>query len=528
MARRLAFYVTQGSLTVWESGHGTVHEAAVFADNDDGLREFNDYLAEHEQQSCFIVVDVIEEEFALDTVPKLGMRDRKALMHRRLQRKFPRTSYRLPIYQGRTAEGEASITHSAVTNHELLDPWLHIMLSHEIALTGIFSVPLMAADIMRRLRKTTGPTLLLTQHQQTKLRQVFFASGYTQSARLSQSPDIDSEEYARFLINEIGRSRRYLERTRLLSGMEPLDVFIVANKAISQKIIDAAESDSPMQIHCIGLDKAASVVGLRHPPAGDRLEMLFIAAAFRQRPKQSYATSGESRYWHMRRVRHTVISACTGAAAVCAVAAGLYISDALLLKQHSQEIEQQLVQLTETFRRENEQFDPIKADSHEMKLAVDTGDFILENRLPVPWVMQQVGLVLGDYPDVQVLSLGWTAQSAIAENAQQQRRGEQPMPVPVSAITAVNADITASITPFDGNMRRAFARIDSLVAELEARTVFTDVVAVEYPIETHPKSAVSGEYAGEVKDESASFRLRLRYPLQAVAAETAEVGDDAA
>jgi len=68
-----------------------------------------------------------------------------------LQRKFPRTSYRLPIYQGRKSRGsdEALVVHSAVTNHELLDPWLQIMSNHEVPLTGIYSVPLMAPQLLR-------------------------------------------------------------------------------------------------------------------------------------------------------------------------------------------------------------------------------------------------------------------------------------------------------------------------------------------------------------------------------------------
>lgn len=195
------------------------------------------------------------------------------------------------------------------------------------------------------------------------------------------------------------------------------------------------------------------------------------------------------------------------------------------LKQ-SAEIESQLTRLTETYRRENEQFDPIKADSHEMKLAVDTGDFILQNRLPVPWVMQQVGLVMGNYPDIQIQTLGWTAESAAAGNPQRQRRGDQPMPVPVPAITLISAEITADIAPFDGDMRRAFARINALVADLQARTAFSNVAAVEYPVDARPQSSISGEIVGKGNAEAARFRLRLSYPLQPLAAAGSEVNDE--
>ena len=101
MAAPRAFYVTQGSLTVWSNErHGEEH-ALRFADSDDGLRKFDEYLGTLPEQPSFMLVDVIEEEFAVDSMPKLGIRDRKALLTRRIERKYPRTRYRL--IRGRTA-----------------------------------------------------------------------------------------------------------------------------------------------------------------------------------------------------------------------------------------------------------------------------------------------------------------------------------------------------------------------------------------------------------------------------------------
>jgi len=528
MVAHRAFYVTQGSLAVWEDGGPDGQSAHVFADNDTGLREFDAYLAESSDRTSFIVIDVIEEEFAPDTIPKLGIRDRGALMRRRMQRKFPRTAYRLPLYQGPRKKGtdEAVVVHSAITNHELLDPWLQMILGHEIPLTGIYSVPLMAPQLLNHLHKAAGPVMLLTQHQELKLRQVFMQDGHVMSARLSQSPAISDDQYPQFVLTEIGRSRRYLERTRLLNSMQQLDVYIVAHATLAERILSEAKSDSPLKIHFIKPEVAAKRVGLRTSVQPDRLEALYLAMSCRRRPRRSYAVSGETRFWQMRRMRHAIIGAAVSTAAVCSVLSGLYLSDGWLLQKRSTNIEQQLIQLTETFRRENEEFDPIKADSHEMQLAVDTGDFILSNRLPVPWVMQQIGFVMGDYRDIQILNLDWSAESAVAEAPVRQQRGEQPLPVPVPAITAINANLTADITPFDGNMRRAFARIDALVSDLQTRTAFSNVAVIEYPLDARPQSSLSGEIAGSGNTETARFQLRLRFPVPTSVANGAEANDE--
>ena len=180
-----------------------------------------------------------------------------------------------------------------------------------------------------------------------------------------------------------------------------------------------------------------------------------------------------------------------------------------------------------TFHRENEALEPIQADSHEMKLAVDTGNFILSNRLPVPWVMQQIGNVMGDYPDIQIQALGWTAESA-TESRPERRRGERPRPVPVPAITAVSAVITADIQPFDGNMRKAFMRIDQLARDLRLRTEFVDVQALEYPLDASPEATVSGEIVEGDNFASARFQLLLRFPLEAMTTTGREANDESA
>lgn len=513
MSRKRAFYVTQGSLSVWHGRNAAAEQVAEFADNDEGLRQFDAYLAEDNQRTSFVLVDVIEEEFASETVPKLNFRDRKALLLRRMRRKFPRTQYRLPVYQGKKSKDsdEAVVVHSAISNHELLDPWLQIILNHEVPLTGVYSVPLMAPELLSRLHKTRQPVMLLTQHHQHRLRQVFLQNGHVKSARLSQSPAISDSDYPQFVLTEISRSRHYLERTRLLAGTEQLDVYIVADASLAERILECAESDSPLKVHFVKPRKAADKVGTKAALLPDQLESLYLALAFQRRPKHSYAVSGETRFWHMRRLRHAVIASAAAMATVCSVLSGLYMSDAWLLKRQSAEIESQLTRMTETFRRENEQFDPFKADSHEMKLAVDTGDFILSNRLPVPWVMQQVGMVMGDYPDIQIQTLGWSVESNVVEEPASRRHGDRPMPVPVPAIAAVNALITADIQPFDGNMRNAFARIDALASDLASQTAFTDVSAVEYPLDARPQASISGEIVGKSNIDTARFTLRLRY-----------------
>ena len=519
------FYVTQGQLVVIGAEPGT--EDARFSDSDDGLRKFEYYLRNAADQPSMMLIDIIEEEFVADPLPKVGARDRAALLESRLRRKFPRTPYRVSVSQRARGnkENDNVAIYSAVTNRELLDPWLQIIGDHRTPLTGIYSVPLIAPQLLERIYKARDAVLLLTQHQGRRLRQVFVRDGHVQSARLSKSPPLDDSQYPDFLVEEIEKIRRYLERTRLLSNKEQLAVCMIAESDVAEEVLKRAQSRSPMQFHCVKPQSVARKIRSEVPLEADRLERLYIAAALKKRPRKSYATSGENRYWRLRRLRDGIIGSALAASVLFSAMAGWHFSEAWHLRQATTEIETQVRQLTDTFHRDNAALDPIKADSHEMKLAVDTGDYILENRLPVPWVMHQLGQVMGEYPDIHIQKLSWRAEAPVSDASQPVSRGDIELPRPIPSIAAVRVEIAAELRPFDGDMRLAFARIDELSADIRERTRFGEVLVTDYPLDASPKSAVSGEISDASKPESAGFRLRLTYRLQPATGQAAESED---
>jgi len=509
------FYVTQGSLRVWLADALPECANVVFADDDRGLQEFGRFLAANPDQSSVMLIDVIEEEFSLDTIPKLGSRDRAALVERRGRRKFGRTPYRVSIVQSRLASNdkELSVVHCAISNHELLDPWLKVILDHHTPLSGIYSVPLMTPPIVRKLFTNSPNTMFVAPHQGENLRQAFLQDGALRSARLSLGPGVTDDAYAQFVVTEMMRSRHYLERARLLASTETLQVCVVADAGTAEKILSLVHDDNANKFQFIDPSSAAAKLGCAELRATDHFEEVFLAAVAKRRPKYSYARCGENRYWRMRRIRDAIVAAAMTTAAVCTVVATVLLSDVWILGNRIAEIQLQVDFLSETFRRENEKFSPISADSHEMQLAVDTGDYLLANRVPVPWVMNQLGTVLGDYPDIRLRKLNWSAESAVPDDLQRGRPGDAAAPVVVPLTHAVTAVLMADIVPFDGDMRQAFSRIDQLAADIAAGTDFHRAEVLRYPFDASTTAAVSGEIVGEKSSNAARFQLRVSYVL---------------
>ena len=516
------FYVTQDELKVIVPRGSELLVRAAFTDTADGVREFAQYLAGSPDGSSAYLVDVIEEEFVVDSLPKLNSRDRRALMERRIERRFRRTPYRASDYQGKQAghDEEFCVLQSAIINHELLQCWTQSTTRAQTPVAGIYSVPHMAPKIAGKLFSSHENLLFVATHQGDRLRQVLIRGGKLKSARLSRVPD-DAEDFADVLISETTRSRRYYERTRLLGAQDTLRICVVADETVANRVSALAGDDQRNVFSFIAPQKATRKLAAVELQGG-HFENAYVSALAKARPRVSYATSGEGRYWHLRRARTGIIAAGVVVAGVCSMAAAVLFSESWLLNRRVAEIDAQVEQLSETFRRENERFNPIKADSYEMKLAVDTGDYLLANRLPVPWVMNQLGAVLGDYPDVVVKHLHWKSEVPVDENARRPRPGDAPLPVAVPQMQAVSATIDAELQPYDGNLRAAFARIDEVATALQTRTHFDTASVVDYPFNAAPQATVSGEIVGKQNAGTAAFSIRITYSLRPNGQEVAD------
>lgn len=516
MAVRRLFYVTQDALQVWEYRRTAVTEIASFAHGDDGFQGFSEYLAGTASEVSLILVDVIEEEFYVDAIPPLGIRDRQALIERRVLKKFPRTPFRLGQLQGKSEvnPGKSDVLYSAVSNPELLDAWLKILQAHKTPLLGIYSVPLLGSEFLKKFGKPAKFSLLLGTHQENKLRQTFLINGKLKSSRLSKSSSPDDSQYAEKIVEEIQRSRRYLERGRLLTQLDELHIYLVADAELAHEIAESAGLASGTRVHAIDPQKAASSVGIKSAAANSNLEVLYLALSTGKRPRDNYSLSGETHYNRLMRVRQVTTVTAVAASLVCSAVSGIYLADGLQLRSTAHKLREQVSRLEETYRRENQNFQPLKADSQEMKVAVDTGDYIVRNSVPVSFVMQQLGLVIGDFPDMHLNEVRWETASDLGEDvSQNQRRRDKPMPVAIPRLTGLSAELSGQILPYDGDIRAAFQRIRDLAAALESKTRFASVRATEFPINDSPLVPLSGEVLRDNDEKPAKFRLQLTLEL---------------
>ena len=157
-------YLTNDKLValIWKGG--TIVERDVFGSAELGTPSFIAYVAKHRHTATYVVTDLIEEDFRLDTVPHLRGKDRDTVLGRKLSQLYRASPFRHGIIQGREAEGrrDDKVLYHAVTNAELLKPLLAILERAEVPLAGIYSSAVLSGKLLDALNAFFQHTLLVT------------------------------------------------------------------------------------------------------------------------------------------------------------------------------------------------------------------------------------------------------------------------------------------------------------------------------------------------------------------------------
>ncbi|HKY02351.1 MAG TPA: hypothetical protein VJM53_07355, partial [Burkholderiales bacterium] len=135
-ARLLYFNAANVTLYLWSNGH--LREEARFAHNEAGQEAFAERVKGGAIGIYHLLVDVVEEDFTVDTIPFLRGKDRRSLLARRLAQRYRDASLSATASLGyeRTQRREERVLLSAFTNIELLEPWLAILVQENVAVSG--------------------------------------------------------------------------------------------------------------------------------------------------------------------------------------------------------------------------------------------------------------------------------------------------------------------------------------------------------------------------------------------------------
>jgi len=419
MKHSLLLFLSANHLYAQRMAGGLIAEQQEFSDTDQGRQEFKTFL---ESIKCvtYLLTDLIEEDFRHELVPHLVGGNRTALLKRKFEQYYRGTPFHqaTQLYRQKTGRRDDDILFSALTNPSLISTWLDIILSQQIPLAGIYSVPQISAPLIKKY--PSKHLLLVTWEKFSGLRQTYFSNHHLQISRLTPvQADLTFHDAVE---HELARTFQYLKNLSLLPAGQTLDVLVLCHSNDRSKLEVKLPETADMRYDFTDIVELGKALKLKHKFIDSDASQIFLHQLATQPPKNNYANSTHTHYLILSQLKN-FLNLASGIILFCSV---LWTTDSFMSSGSNAtiatEFEGQASETLNEVKRVTQAFPNTYAPATDMKTGVNVMRKLF-NYSPTPLdVLNPISLTLDRYPKMQLDELSWqmNASEPVANNTSEE------------------------------------------------------------------------------------------------------------
>ncbi|MFT3733857.1 MAG: hypothetical protein QM776_02325 [Rhodocyclaceae bacterium] len=493
MRLRFLHLLTHAGLETHRVSGNALQPVQLFALGEAGVLAFSEWLSRVPTALHSVVVDVADEGFSLENIPYTLGSDRRALIQRRLTQQFFGSPYATAVSLGRERNGrrDERLLLMAITRPALLEPWLQALHRHEARLSALYTVPLLAGDLIRKLAPGVqrGLILLLSGNG---IRQIHFEDGHLRFSRLAPAPEGPFASWGLDCLREAQKTWQYLNAQRWIPRGTALPVILVANATdgatLLGEISRARQADDKLQFRLAPIDTAVRQLGLGASHGESDSQSLVMQLAVRERSGGAQLASTEDRHFYRQwQIRFAALGGCAAALAAALVMSAHWLVDsgedrstAATLRAEAANFDQRYTNLLGTLPR-------IPSSVEALRAAVESTERIRNGITDPREALTGVSKALSGFADITLEQLDW-----------------QSIPDKPGAQSLL---LIASLDQSSGNNPRAtLERIQSFSAAV-GQSTGANVVLVQQPFDTGSDKLLRSD--ANLSAKRPQFRLQL-------------------
>ena len=492
MARTLLFLSADSfHATIWNGGK--LGASRYFSNDANGRENFSAFLKQN-RHPTYLLVDVIEEDFRLETIPHLTGSARRDLLARKFEQFYRGTAFRQALLLQRQAEGrrDDEMLFSALTNPQRISPWLDTLLSNHIPLVGIYSLPNISSPILKGI--PSDHVLLLSWEKDAGLRQTYFNNKRLHFSRLI--PISENSTFSEAVALETPRTQQYLKSLSLPPPGETLDVYIICDANDKLALQSSLEGDSELRYTYLDIQELGKRFKAKNDYANSDATPLLLHLLASKPPASHYANSEHTHFHMLWQLRLILFGLAAATALFSVLLSGAefwqgrdYVAQTEPLNMQTEHVKEQTQQIQRGFANTT-------VPAADMKTAVLLARKLNQYTQPPEEILNGLTLVLDKFTQIKVNTLAWQTSSADAA----------PSAYPAQVIT-----FEGSLADFGSDYRKALNYLDRFqqALTLQGYTVTT----VKAPLDISSKGSISGD-AQKNDGNPAQFTLKIIWRLK--------------
>lgn len=520
-ARKLILCATNSSLIagLW---HGSkLQTYVVFNNTTENHTAFSEFLAKHIETNIYLIVDAVEEDYRVESLPHTTGAAKREIVERKLNQFNRNSTYRAAHFINRAIDKrkDDNFLFVALSNSDFLQGWMDVIQASHAPLVGVYLLPMLSQVAVRQM-KLMAPHILYCERLSSGLRQTYLHNGRLRLSRLVPMKEIKLNQLAYFYLVEIDKTRLYLMSQRLISGETPLQMVIPAADGTYDEIAKNISQEQGLECKAVNILAYAKNVGIADEIIKKHPELLHMQLLANGNVPDNLAPVTYSKVHHLNNIRRK-INIATGCVATLGVILAAYFAwQGNEQKEQLQFITAQTRSQTQLYEDVSKNFPLTPIPSTELKIAVDLENIIKSNDHSPRELMEVLSSAFEKSPEVSLSRIRWIQTSdrevkdedGIAKAEQSQ--GNQSMasanadPTKLIQIGFVNAEIKS----FNGDYRAALSSVNTFATHLRESPKVQEVIVLQEPVNVSSFANLQGSTTDETaatERPPAIFKLEI-------------------
>lgn len=507
----LAAFPDRLTAGLWHMGR--LRSCQSFHNGEAGLENFRQFLRQHKNTPIYLIVDAVEEDYRLETLPHTFGQARRGLVERRLGQLYRNVRYRAASLVGREKDKRRDDIYlfQALNNADSINPWVQVIEELRAPLAGITLLPMVSQALVNRL-KLLASDMLLTDWQGTGLRQTYFQQGRLRVSRLAPAVDPSQERLAELYEVETEKTRLYLLSQRLIGRDTRLSLLVLAPKQQGEAICRHIGVDPGIECRALDTVEIARKLGLqRH--LNEFPELLHMQVLAKWGMSVNLASQEQTRsYWIQRMSGILWLSSA-------ALLLGGFLGAAVNLlgtMDYRTQTETAAVQTRtqeDLYKEVARNFPSTPQSGENLRIAVEMSDTIAANTKTPLRLMQIASAALNSTPEIVLQRLRWKQTTDINSKddiAQPQTSATQGPSESTGTLYEIGF-LDGEIRNFQGDYRAALDSVNRLADRMRKDPEVEQVQVVQQPVNVSSQTNLQGSTLDAAAQQmpAAQFKLRI-------------------
>ena len=500
-------YLSAHQLSAYHWKAGMLMAEGQFAATPDGHLEFADYLAQHRTSTFSMLANVSEEGFQIETIPFLQGTDRKAIIARKIGQLFfgATLTASLSLGYAKNKRKNERVMLAALTNTDYFAPWLQAISSAGAALSGIYSLPLLAPSLLKKLGLGEEQYLLLTVQDQS-IRQSYFEKGELHFSRLTPLQNSSIGGIAQTFSSETLKLQQYLASQRLIGRNQSITAHILAHSSALKAIQNSCLNTPAIHYNVLSIEDCARKTGLRTVPPDIHCEPLFLNMLAAAPPRIQFADDTLRHDHHLGQIRSALYSL-----GVLALLGGLLFSgklwyESFTLAQESEALRNEAALSRHRYHEIVKTFPPIPTNNEALRRII--GRYVeLETMGASPdGLYREISRALQAAPAAELDGLDWKVGSSEPPPGSAATQPALASTVPKDS-EAIIVRGTLKLGP-NANARQMLTAFNDLLEALKANPAL-QVKVLQRPFDIESGKSLRGDDTTLENSTPRSFSLQI-------------------